>query len=108
MWLSLTTRTAVAFQATLAGMWAATSVEHTTRDPGQPGVQLRCCQRRVPPSRPMVLEVYADEEHPRCSSSHPTSPVSAARCMPLLIRSPSPRMLCRTVVRAVCHLSSTE
>ncbi|MFE4550744.1 DUF6207 family protein [Streptomyces sp. NPDC056785] len=23
-------------------MWAATSVERTTRDPGQPGVRLRC------------------------------------------------------------------
>ncbi|MEV6536207.1 DUF6207 family protein [Streptomyces sp. NPDC051639] len=23
-------------------MWAATSAEHTTRDPGQPGLQLRC------------------------------------------------------------------
>ncbi|MER7682653.1 DUF6207 family protein [Streptomyces sp. NPDC096934] len=35
-------RTAFAFQTAPAAMWAATSVEHTTRDPGQPGVRLRC------------------------------------------------------------------
>ncbi|MER6465779.1 DUF6207 family protein [Streptomyces sp. NPDC001228] len=35
-------RTAFAFQAVLTGMWAATSVERTTRVPGQPGVRLRC------------------------------------------------------------------
>ncbi|MFC5200365.1 MULTISPECIES: DUF6207 family protein [Streptomyces] len=35
-------QTAFAFQAALTGMWAATSVERTTRDPGQPGVRLRC------------------------------------------------------------------
>ncbi|MEU8936092.1 DUF6207 family protein [Streptomyces sp. NPDC048409] len=35
-------QTAFAFQTALAAMWAATSVERTTRDPGQPGVRLRC------------------------------------------------------------------
>ncbi|MER6442200.1 DUF6207 family protein [Streptomyces sp. NPDC001185] len=35
-------RTAFAFQAALSSMWAATSVERTIRDPGQPGVRLRC------------------------------------------------------------------
>ncbi|MFD8418188.1 DUF6207 family protein [Streptomyces sp. NPDC059668] len=35
-------QTAFAFQTALAAMWAATSVDHTTRDPGQPGVRLRC------------------------------------------------------------------
>nr|WP_168532112.1 DUF6207 family protein [Streptomyces sp. RPA4-2]QIY66475.1 hypothetical protein HEP85_39465 [Streptomyces sp. RPA4-2] len=35
-------QTAFAFQATLTGMWAATSVERATRDLGQPGVRLRC------------------------------------------------------------------
>ncbi|MFE5143813.1 DUF6207 family protein [Streptomyces fagopyri] len=35
-------QTAFAFQKALATMWAATSVERTTRDPGQPGVRLRC------------------------------------------------------------------
>ncbi|MBY8846689.1 DUF6207 family protein [Streptomyces sp. SP2-10] len=34
--------TAFTFHAVLAGMWATTSVERTTRDPGQPGVRLRC------------------------------------------------------------------
>ncbi|GHH22963.1 hypothetical protein Srubr_19340 [Streptomyces rubradiris] len=33
--------TALAFQQMLAGRWA-TAAEHTTRDPGQPGVRLRC------------------------------------------------------------------
>lgn len=36
-------QTAFAFQTALATMWAATPVERTTRDPGQPGVRLRCC-----------------------------------------------------------------
>lgn len=35
-------QTAFAFQAALSSMWAATSVERTIRDPGQPGVRLRC------------------------------------------------------------------
>ncbi|WP_239106211.1 DUF6207 family protein [Streptomyces rubrogriseus] len=34
--------TAFAFHTALAARWAATSVERTTRDPGQPGVRLRC------------------------------------------------------------------
>ncbi|WTO41184.1 DUF6207 family protein [Streptomyces achromogenes] len=34
--------TALAFQQMLAGRWATTTAEHTTRDPGQPGVRLRC------------------------------------------------------------------
>lgn len=34
--------TAFAFHTALASCWAATSVERTTRDPGQPGVRLRC------------------------------------------------------------------
>ncbi|MET9987710.1 DUF6207 family protein [Streptomyces rochei] len=34
--------TAFAFHAALAARWATTSVERTTRDPGQPGVRLRC------------------------------------------------------------------
>ncbi|MET9127114.1 DUF6207 family protein [Streptomyces sp. NPDC004528] len=35
-------QTAFAFQEVLAAMWAATSVERTVRDPGQPSVRLRC------------------------------------------------------------------
>nr|BFD88594.1 DUF6207 family protein [Streptomyces sp. Xyl84] len=35
-------QTAFAFQSALASMWATTLVERTTRDPGQPGVRLRC------------------------------------------------------------------
>ncbi|MFJ5643675.1 DUF6207 family protein [Streptomyces sp. NPDC093223] len=35
-------RTAFAFQAVLADMWAATSKKRTTHVPGQPGVRLRC------------------------------------------------------------------
>ncbi|MGV9351246.1 DUF6207 family protein [Streptomyces spiralis] len=35
-------QTAFAFHATLASMWATTAVERTSRDPGQPGVRLRC------------------------------------------------------------------
>jgi hypothetical protein len=31
-----------AFQQMLAGRWAAATAERTTRDPGQPGVRLRC------------------------------------------------------------------
>ncbi|MFC7896790.1 DUF6207 family protein [Streptomyces sp. NPDC057381] len=34
--------TAFAFHAALAALWAATSVERTTRDAGQAGVRLRC------------------------------------------------------------------
>ncbi|MBQ0890869.1 hypothetical protein KBZ94_39145 [Streptomyces sp. RM72] len=34
--------TAFAFHTALAARWAATSVERTTRDAGQPGVRLRC------------------------------------------------------------------
>ncbi len=34
--------TAFAFHTELAARWATTSVERTTRDPGQPGVRLRC------------------------------------------------------------------
>ncbi|MFJ3365725.1 DUF6207 family protein [Streptomyces anthocyanicus] len=34
--------TAFAFHTALAARWATTSVERTTRDPGQPGVRLRC------------------------------------------------------------------
>ncbi|WP_411101031.1 DUF6207 family protein [Streptomyces sp. x-45] len=34
--------TAFAFHTVLAARWATTSVERTTRDPGQPGVRLRC------------------------------------------------------------------
>ncbi|MFF3000087.1 DUF6207 family protein [Streptomyces sp. NPDC057950] len=35
-------QTAFAFHEALALMWAATSVERTIRDPGQPSVRLRC------------------------------------------------------------------
>ncbi|MFE0418380.1 DUF6207 family protein [Streptomyces tendae] len=34
--------TAFTFHTALAARWATTSVERTTRDPGQPGVRLRC------------------------------------------------------------------
>ncbi|MEU6449783.1 MULTISPECIES: DUF6207 family protein [unclassified Streptomyces] len=34
--------TAFAFHTALATRWATTFVERTTRDPGQPGVRLRC------------------------------------------------------------------
>ncbi|MDN3264070.1 DUF6207 family protein [Streptomyces sp. CSDS2] len=34
--------TALAFQQMLAGRWATATAERTTRDPGQPGVLLRC------------------------------------------------------------------
>ncbi|MFE0824755.1 DUF6207 family protein [Streptomyces sp. NPDC058847] len=34
--------TAFAFHTALAARWATTFVERTTRDPGQPGVRLRC------------------------------------------------------------------
>jgi hypothetical protein len=34
--------TALAFQQMLAGRWATATAERTTRDPGQPGVRLRC------------------------------------------------------------------
>ncbi|MEU7213882.1 DUF6207 family protein [Streptomyces sp. NPDC044989] len=37
----------------LAARWATTSVERTTRDPGQPGVRLRCyLDLRQPLARP--------------------------------------------------------
>ncbi|MFI2764776.1 DUF6207 family protein [Streptomyces echinatus] len=35
-------QTAFAFHTALASMWATTAVERTTRNPGQPGVRLRC------------------------------------------------------------------
>ncbi|MGV9904733.1 DUF6207 family protein [Streptomyces sp. NPDC004009] len=35
-------RTAFAFHAALAAMWATTAVERMTRGPGQPGIRLRC------------------------------------------------------------------
>ncbi|QTD95728.1 DUF6207 family protein [Streptomyces cyanogenus] len=35
-------QTAFAFHSALASMWATTAVERTRRDPGQPGVRLRC------------------------------------------------------------------
>ncbi|MET7887825.1 DUF6207 family protein [Streptomyces avermitilis] len=34
--------TALAFQAALAGRWATAAAHRTSRDPGQPGVRLRC------------------------------------------------------------------
>lgn len=34
--------TAFAIQEALAAQWATATAEHTTRDPGQPGVRLRC------------------------------------------------------------------
>ncbi|MEU7050871.1 DUF6207 family protein [Streptomyces eurythermus] len=34
--------TALAFERMLAGRWATVTAESTTRDPGQPGVRLRC------------------------------------------------------------------
>lgn len=34
--------TVLAFQQLLAARWATPTAEHTTRDPGQPGVRLRC------------------------------------------------------------------
>ncbi|MBC2864484.1 hypothetical protein H1R13_05580 [Streptomyces mexicanus] len=33
---------AFAFQNALAARWATATVERTTRDPGEPGVRLRC------------------------------------------------------------------
>ncbi|MBB4789392.1 DUF6207 family protein [Streptomyces nodosus] len=35
-------RTALAFQQELASLWATAIADRTTRDPGQPGVRLRC------------------------------------------------------------------
>ncbi|MER5859161.1 DUF6207 family protein [Streptomyces sp. NPDC059688] len=35
-------RTAFAFQAVLASLWAVTAVERASRGPGQAGVRLRC------------------------------------------------------------------
>lgn len=35
-------RTAFAFQQALAFRWATATADRTTRDPGQPGVRLRC------------------------------------------------------------------
>lgn len=35
-------RTAFAFQQELASRWATATADRTTRDPGQPGVRLRC------------------------------------------------------------------
>jgi hypothetical protein len=34
--------TVLAFQQLLAARWATATAEHTTRDPGQPGIRLRC------------------------------------------------------------------
>ncbi|MER6128636.1 DUF6207 family protein [Streptomyces sp. NPDC001795] len=34
--------TALAVQAALAAQWAPATADRTTRDPGQPGVRLRC------------------------------------------------------------------
>jgi hypothetical protein len=34
--------TALAFQQLLSERWATATAEHTTRDAGEPGVQLRC------------------------------------------------------------------
>ncbi|WP_354671362.1 DUF6207 family protein [Streptomyces sp. CSDS2] len=45
--------TALAFQQMLAGRWATATAERTTRDPGQPGVRLRCyldLRRNSPPA----------------------------------------------------------
>nr|WP_279634676.1 DUF6207 family protein [Streptomyces carpinensis] len=46
-------QTAFTFQAALASMWAATSAERTTREPGQPHVRRRCFldMRRHPTAR---------------------------------------------------------
>lgn len=35
-------QTALAFQEMLAARWATAPADRTTRDPGQPGVRLRC------------------------------------------------------------------
>ncbi|MFD4610420.1 DUF6207 family protein [Streptomyces sp. NPDC058440] len=35
-------QTAFAVQELLATRWATATADHTTRDPGQPGVRLRC------------------------------------------------------------------
>ncbi|MGX4695052.1 DUF6207 family protein [Streptomyces sp. JNUCC 63] len=35
-------RTAMAFQGTIAARWATATADRITRDPGQPGVRLRC------------------------------------------------------------------
>jgi hypothetical protein len=34
--------TALGVQAALAAQWATATADHVTRDPGQPGVRLRC------------------------------------------------------------------
>ncbi|MET8218053.1 DUF6207 family protein [Streptomyces hirsutus] len=34
--------TAIAFQKAIADRWATATADRTTRDPGQPGVRLRC------------------------------------------------------------------
>ncbi|MEU9522779.1 DUF6207 family protein [Streptomyces sp. NPDC048224] len=52
-------KTAFTFHTALAARWAATSVDRTSRDPGQPGVRLRCYlnlrQPLRPPGRPGSL-----------------------------------------------------
>ncbi|MFG2358326.1 DUF6207 family protein [Streptomyces sp. NPDC048521] len=35
--------TALAFQDAIAARWATATAKDTTREPGQPGVRLRCC-----------------------------------------------------------------
>lgn len=48
--------TAFAFQQALAARWATATADRTTRDPGQPGVRLRCYvvlrQDSAPGARP--------------------------------------------------------
>ncbi|WP_420710334.1 DUF6207 family protein [Streptomyces sp. HNS054] len=44
----------LAFQQLLAARWATATAEHTTRDPGQPGVRLRCYLDLRQPVSPAV------------------------------------------------------
>ncbi|MEU9647168.1 DUF6207 family protein [Streptomyces sp. NPDC048188] len=56
--------TAFTFHTALAARWATTSVERTSRDPGQPGVRLRCYldlrQPLSPPGCPDWLPVSGE------------------------------------------------
>lgn len=56
--------TALAFQQLLADRWATSPALHTTRDPGEPGVRLRC---------------YLDQRQPvgQASSAEGPPPISA-------------------------------
>ena len=57
--------TALAFQQMLAERWATATAERTTRDPGEPGVRLRCYldlrQSIIPAAPDEALAPRSDE-----------------------------------------------